>query len=150
MHEQRAYFEISEANSLIPTLEYFFAELARLQRDANSVMSKAEKLGIKLSLDGKKKTGVNKIRDKLQGEFEMLTSSYAEVLDEVHELGVIIEDPDLGTVNFYSWVDGEEVILSWQYGEPEIKHWFKVTEDFMARRSLTLICEKEFSQPQVH
>lgn len=150
MKERREYFELSEANFLIPTLEFYFAELAHIQREANELIAKAAKIGLKLSLDEKRKPTGNKMRDKLQVQFDALVNTYADILDEIHELGVVIEDPDLGTVKFYSWVDGEEVVLSWQYGESEIKHWFKVTEDFMARRPLCSSKEPDSCQSQLH
>jgi hypothetical protein len=136
MHECREYFDLSEANALIPTLEYYFAELARIQREVNELTLRAQKLGVTLDVTDATGVASNALKEKLQQQCTMLASEYADIIDEVHELGVVIEDPDLGTVNFYSWVDGDEVVLSWQYGEPEVSHWFKVTEDFMARRPL--------------
>ena len=141
MHEQREYFEVHEANAMIPTLEYYFAELARIQREVNGLTARAAELGITITASDEFKPTGNKLRDRLQRQIASLASDYADIIEEIHEMGVIIEDPDLGTVNFYSWVDGEEVILSWQYGEPEINHWFRVTEDFMARRPLKLPSE---------
>lgn len=150
MHEQREYFELSEANALIPTLEYYFAELARIQREVNDLTIKAEKLGIRIVQEDNPKPTGNKLRDRFQREIAVLASDYADIIDEIHELGVVVEDPDLGTVNFFSWVDGEEVVLSWQYGEPEINHWFRVTEDFMARRPLKIFPDTQTQHPPLH
>ena len=150
MHERREYFELSEANTMVPTLEYHFAELARIQREVNEVVMQAEKLGVTIQTEGDPVRTGNALRDKLQEKCTALASEYADIIDEVHELGVVIEDPDLGTVNFYSLVDGEEVILSWQFGEPEVGHWYKVTENFMARRPLYVDAEPNALHPPVH
>ncbi len=150
MHERREYFEINEANSMVPTLEFYFGELARIQREVNDVVHQAEKLGVKIQTEGDPIRTGNPLRDRLQEKCAALASEYADIIDEVHELGVIIEDPDLGTVNFYSLVDGEEVVLSWQFGEPEVGHWFKVSEDFMARRPLYHDAEPNNIHPPVH
>lgn len=150
MHERRSHFDIQEANALIPSLEYFFGQLARIQREVNVIARQADRLGVKLSFDAKPEPTGNRMRDGLQRKCASMAHEYADIVDEIHELGVIIEDPDLGTVNFYSWADGDEVILSWQYGESEIGHWFKVSEDFMARRPLALISTVDIAQPQTH
>lgn len=150
MHESREYFDVSEANALIPTLEFYFAELARIQREVNELTLKAQKLGIMLDVTGAKVSSNNALRERLQHRCTVLANEYADIIDEVHELGVVIEDPDLGTVNFFSWVDGDEVILSWQYGEPEVGHWYKVTEDFMARRPLEWGTASSENMPSLH
>ena len=150
MHERRSYFDVHEANALIPKLDFYFAQLARIQREVNKIARRAEQLGVKLSFDAKPEETGNRIRDTLQSKCAELANEYADIVDEVHEIGVVIEDPDVGTVNFYSWVDGEEVILSWQYGESEIAHWFRANEDFMARRPLTLISSATASRPPTH
>ena len=51
MHERREYFELHEANALIPQLEYYFGELARIQREVNRLAKEADNYGITLSLD---------------------------------------------------------------------------------------------------
>ncbi len=150
MHESREYFDLAEANALIPTLEFYFAELARIQREVNELTLRAQKLGIVLDMNGRMSSSGSVIKERLQQRCTALASEYADIIDEVHELGVVIEDPDLGTVNFFSWVDGDEVILSWQYGEPEVSHWFKVTEDFMARRPLDSGSASSEHMPSLH
>lgn len=150
MHEHREYFEVHEANALVPTLEFYFSDLARIQKEVNSLAAKAERLGVELSLSDSPAPTGHPLRDKLQEQCVALAGEYSDIVDEIQDLGVIVEDPDLGTVNFFSWVDGEEVILSWQYGEPEIGHWFKVTEDFMARRPLMTTSQATRIQPSLH
>jgi hypothetical protein len=150
MHEHREYFDVHEANALIPTLEFYFSELARIQKEVNELAAKAKRLGVELSIEERPEPTGHPIRDALQERCVGLAGEYSDIVDEIQDLGVIVEDPDLGTVNFFSWVDGEEVILSWQFGEPEIGHWFKVTEDFMARRPLGPQSQSTRLQPPLH
>lgn len=150
MYDRREYFDLSEANTLIPMLEFYFAELARIQREVNEVVMQAEKLGVKIATEGEAVRTGNPIRDRLQSRCTALASEYADIIDEIHEMGVMVEDPDMGSVNFYSHLDGEEVILSWQYGEREVAHWFRISEDFMARRPLRMDVGAGEHRPQVH
>lgn len=151
MHESREYFDIMTANELVPKLDYFFAELARVQREVNDLAQQASRCGVKLKFDDAlmpPATGSD-LRDTFQRKFATLAREYTDIIDEVHALGVVVEDPDLGTVNFYAWIDGEEVVLSWQYGEREVRHWFRVNEDFLARRPLDFM-PSERERPRVH
>ena len=149
MHEQREYFDVYEANALIPKLEYYFGELACLQREVNRLAKEAEKLGIQLTLDEEPRMTGNRAHDIFRHKCAALTREYSDILDDIHGLGVIVEDPDLGVVNFYSLIDGDEVILSWQYGEAEIGHWYRTNEDFMARRPLRNESESAYA-PALH
>ncbi len=150
MHEHREYFDVYQANDLVPKLEFHFSQLARVQREVNELAAQAEKCGVKLSFEDVLMPTGTTLRDGVQRKFAVLAREYTDVVDEIHSLGVVIEDPDLGTVNFYSWIDGEEVVLSWQYGEAAVHHWFKVTEDFMARRPLEFIPKSVAPRPAVH
>ncbi len=123
MHELRTYYNLSEANELVPRLEYLFSELARIQERVNTLSRTAKR-----SSDFSTLHADERVRT--------LSEEYLRRLHEIGELGVVVEDADHGIVRFYSWFGGEEICLSWQYGEPEVRHWHCVTEPAAARRSL--------------
>lgn len=56
--------------------------------------------------------------------------------DELSELGVELEDPALGVVNFPALRDGKEICLCWKLGEEEVGYWHSFDEGFSERRSL--------------
>lgn len=141
MHERRIYYNIFEANAQIPRLEHLFAELARIQRQANELSRRAAEVGLDIAhLAGpgaKGGRGGNPLRQKFAARMRELSEEYASKLAEIEALGVIVDDLDLGAINFYSWLGGREIFLSWQYGEPEVRHWRDVAEGPMSRRPLS-------------
>lgn len=56
--------------------------------------------------------------------------------DELIELGVELEDPALGVVNFPALRDEKEICLCWKLGEEEVGYWHSLDEGFSDRRSL--------------
>lgn len=138
IHESRVYYNLVEANAAVPRLELLFAELGRIQQEVNSLVRRARKHGVDIDPEsiGKSPPPRNSVRRQIEDRLIEYTRDYDELLDEIRSLGVVIDDIDAGSVNFYSWIDGHEVFLSWQTGEPEIAHWHAVTEDSTARRSL--------------
>ncbi len=139
MHERRSYYTIDEANSLIPRLELLFAELGRIQNKVNELSRRARELGIELGPDeaaGETETTGHPVAYLLHRQFRRLSEEYAGLLDEIHALGVVIEDLDHGIVSIYSWLGRDEILLSWQYGENEVRHWHAVGEDAEHRRPL--------------
>ncbi|QDT28630.1 DUF2203 domain-containing protein [Gimesia panareensis] len=56
--------------------------------------------------------------------------------DELSELGVELEDPAQGVVNFPALREGKEIYLCWKLGEEEVGYWHSFDEGFSERRSL--------------
>ncbi|GJM43765.1 MAG: hypothetical protein DHS20C21_06070 [Gemmatimonadota bacterium] len=55
-------------------------------------------------------------------EHDQIMRELAEYVQELKEIGCHLKDFEGGLVNFPAVVDGKEVLLSWQLGEPEITH----------------------------
>lgn len=137
--DPRRYFSPMEANAIVPSLEYFFSEMARIQRGVKNLWRKALGFGVNLDDDGLLKGGGDDpIVVHLKRRIVELSDEYAHYMERVVSLGVIVEDIDHGIVRMYSWMDGDEVFLSWQYGETEVGYWHGVREDFIARRPLRI------------
>ncbi|MFA4974316.1 MAG: DUF2203 domain-containing protein [bacterium] len=142
MHELRTYFDLREANGLIPQLERLFAELGRIQMQVNTLCRAAEASGVRIDIE-----------DAMEGRFDHICSAlpsigarlkdlsleYMDILDEIADIGVVLCDVDMGLVGFHSWFSGQEILLSWQYGEPVVGHWHGVTENHGERRSIELL-----------
>jgi hypothetical protein len=62
--------------------------------------------------------------------------TYRDRWSRLEETGAIVKDPRLGLVDFYALMDGETVLLCWQYGEEEIGFWHPVDEGFAGRKPL--------------
>ena len=55
---------------------------------------------------------------------------------ELEELGVKVEDPELGLVTMRGLYRGEVVNLCWKLGEDRVRFWFPMNGDYAARRPL--------------
>ncbi|MBT3181836.1 MAG: DUF2203 family protein [Deltaproteobacteria bacterium] len=137
--EPRRYYSISEANAIVPKLEYFFGKLGSVQRHVNNICRKANDYGINIDEDeflDKLEKLDNPIIRHLKRRLDEHSEDYLYYLDRIESLGVVVEDADHGIVRMYSWLDDDEVYLSWQYGEMEVSFWHDVDEDYIARKPL--------------
>ena len=57
-------------------------------------------------------------------------------LEQLEELEILVQDLDVGLVDFPSLRDGEEVYLCWIVDEPEIAHWHRPGTGLPGRRPL--------------
>jgi hypothetical protein len=58
---------------------------------------------------------------------------------ELEELGVKVEDPELGLVTMRGMHRGEVVNLCWKLGEDRVRFWFPKDGDYAARRPLDAV-----------
>lgn len=124
MTSDKRYFDLEEANAMIPWLDHAFAAVSKLR-------SRLER-------------AADSQADALQRQVE-------DHLNEVVDRGIEVVDIDHGIVNFYTWDGDEEVVLSWQYGETEIHFWHEPFEDFCHRRPLRqIIADAPHAGPAIH
>jgi hypothetical protein len=124
-------FTVSEANALIPRLEII---IERLQRQARTLREAAQELAASSGeptdvLDTER---LLSLRPALRPVIEDVDS----LLEEIHTCGGHFKGLDLGLVDFPAEVDGELVLLCWQYGEKEIGFYHTVDGGFAGRRAL--------------
>ena len=153
MHELRTYFDLAEANGLKPQLERLFSELARVQMQVNNLCRAAEAAGVRIDLDdaceGRFDT-ISSVMPSIGGRLKDLSEEYLGILDEIEDIGVVLCDVDMGLVGFRSWFAGQEIILSWQFGEPMVGHWHCLTENPDERRSLELLASARPDSVSLH
>ena len=74
--------------------------------------------------------------EELQVELEDNINHINNLSIELGKLGVEVDDPSLGVVNFNSLRGIETVFLSYRLGEKTVNHWHHLDEDFDSRRKM--------------
>ena len=60
----------------------------------------------------------------------------AECVRRIGAAGVQVKDLDEGLLDFPAKRDGEDVLLCWKVGEPEVSFWHGIEEGFAGRKPL--------------
>ncbi|MBI4374984.1 MAG: DUF2203 domain-containing protein [Elusimicrobia bacterium] len=121
------YFEVDEAQALIPKLEEIFRtvlEIAPRAQDKSDVVKRLE--------DGNSPTDL--AIEKAQLEF--LIGEINEWLQRIVELGALPKGLEPPLVDFPARLGGREVYLCWRLGEKEITHYHGTDEGFSERKKL--------------
>lgn len=131
------YFTLEEANELVPQLAHLMGQQMKLLGEIESlVRSLSAELG---PLDEERvkpeDTDPPAVRER-KTALARAVQTYRERWSRVEETGALVKDPRLGLVDFYATIEGETVLLCWQYGEEEVSFWHPVDEGFSARRPL--------------
>ncbi len=69
-----------------------------------------------------------------------------DLLLELKELGVTVEDPEIGLVTMRGLVGGEIVNLCWKLGEERVRFWYPDGGSYDARRPLDAAGAKASAQ----
>jgi hypothetical protein len=136
MAEHR-YFTLDEANELVPQLAHLMGQQMKLLGEIESlVRSLSAELGpldeARVKPDDADSPGIRERKNTLARAVQ----TYRDRWTRVEETGAIMKDPRLGLVDFYATIEGETVLLCWQYGEDEVAFWHPVDEGFASRRPL--------------
>lgn len=130
------YFTISEANALVPVLQAQLEQLQRLQRIAQEKFEEMERL----KQVGKNPSGTYILAFDLklaQEVFDRAVTEANEFIRQVNEAGCEIRNIELGLVDFPAIIDGEDALLCWQSGEPEVLFYHARHAGFQGRKPLT-------------
>jgi len=134
-------FTIEEANALIPTMELLMERVQRCGLALRAeIESAAEEMGcgfedMELStlLEGHPSVG------ELAAELE-------HQVGEIERRGAQFKGFELGLVDFPAELDGEVVLLCWQFGEKEISHWHGLEDGFDGRQPLPVAVPRTLVQ----
>jgi hypothetical protein len=128
-------FTVSEANALLPWLSEHLPRLRHLAQRLHETAVEIEKIkAVGLRDDGVlimahdyrvAKRAFNELREQLESGVE-----------EVRARGVEIKDLGSGLVDFPAVIDGEEVLLCWRLGEPEVAFYHGYRDGFRGRRPI--------------
>jgi len=124
-------FTLSEANALIPKLELVMGKLQRqsavLREQVNEV---AGGLG-----ENPERLSVPQILE-LRPQLRPVIDEVEQLLAEIAACGGQMKGLDLGLVDFPAEMNGDVVLLCWQYGEKEIGYYHSFEAGFAGRQPL--------------
>jgi hypothetical protein len=130
----RKFFTPAQANKMLPLVSAITRDIVALHTTFQEGLARVHHLqaaaeGGELPAAGKAEldalvTGLEKDRDQLRA-----------YLTEMQNLGLDFKGGP-GLVDFPAWVDGREIYLCWQMGEPAVTHWHEIDAGFAGRQKL--------------
>ncbi|MAP84768.1 MAG: hypothetical protein CMF83_03455 [Candidatus Marinimicrobia bacterium] len=127
-------FTVEEANGLLNTISPILDKLS--ERSVKQEMLEEQLEEIMEEVRDDYRTALRPGWEELQVELEENINHINNLNVELGKLGVEIDDPNLGVVNFSSLRGIETVFLSYRLGEETVNHWHHLDEDFDCRRQM--------------
>ena len=127
------YFNLREANELIPWLEESFRSIDPIRQQAQELRERISNAEQRVRVNGG--GGVDsqmESRRRLEEIIELIRSRIAEVQSR----GIIVRNLETGLVDFPTLEEGREVYLCWHRGEREVAYWHEVDTGFADRQPI--------------
>jgi hypothetical protein len=128
-------YTVEEANRELPRVRPIVAQIAELSAmrpDLEEQLRMAEYSAQRPGANGETREREHQARDAVQGAEEELLKAVLNL----NSLGIQLNGPLEGLIDFPSYRDGELVELCWKLGEERVEHWHRVGEGFAGRKRL--------------
>ena len=126
MAQFKKHYTRDEARQLLPLVQQWLEELARVQellRQYDERMSHALGLGDDL--------GGEWVDKNIRG-----ISAAKEILLRFRKRDIQLKDLDRGLIDFPAFIGGKEVFLCWEKGEEDIEFWHDLEGGYAGRERL--------------
>jgi hypothetical protein len=124
-------FTVHEANALIPKLELL---MGKLQRHGATLSAQIDEIAHAIGQPPEAVTAAQLL--ELRPELSPVIDELETLLGEIDACGGQLKGLDLGLVDFLTEINGEVVLLCWQYGEKEIAYYHSLETGFSGRKPL--------------
>lgn len=129
------YFTLESANDMIPFLTDKILQMRKIKSEISQVAAALEENGMNME-DLFKKTDLTPEQQSQRQFLEKLGDEINDAMFDIQERGAILKDIEKGLVDFHTKIAGEEALLCWKFGEPEIAFWHDLESGFPGRKSL--------------
>jgi hypothetical protein len=126
------YFTLEEANAALEELRPIAEEMVAKRRELVEAQGRRAALGAQVVTNGGDLTPSDfaEADDELEGA----ASELARCVERIQAAGVLVKDLDQGLLDFPALREGEEILLCWRVGEPDIEYWHGLEEGFAGRK----------------
>ncbi len=126
---KRKYLTLEEAQKMVPEVRRRLLKIMKLNK-AIELLSEIE-----ISYYDDYEAMSNEV--SFNKKFHSFCFKLFHELELLMSKGAILDNMELGTVNFNSINEGKPVVLCWQIGDKHIKFWHDADEDFSARKPIS-------------
>ncbi len=129
------HFTLREAQRLLPKISDLLRDAMAARTEATEAEREVRASTERIILMG----GILMDRAAARGSKSRLEAAAARLrssVEQIQELGCVVKDLETGLIDFPTTYRGQEVLLCWKMGEPEIQFWHGVDEGFAGRKAI--------------
>jgi hypothetical protein len=123
------------------TLEYAEAILPKLKRVVRKIVNTNRTLEFMSSIEIKYDDVYSEMRNNLKfnKKFFKLSHDLYSLLDFLLDKGIVVKDIEKGSVEIFSLHESREILLCWELGDEEIRHWREINSRNKDKKPISLL-----------
>ena len=127
-------FTVEEADSLLSKINPMLVELSDFSVRQEMLEEQLEEIMEEVRDDYR--AALKPGWEDLQVELENNINHVNKMILDLGAIGIEVDDPTLGVINFNSMRGIETVFLSYRLGETCVNHWHQLDENYECRRKM--------------
>ncbi len=129
------FFSVEKANSALVLVRPIVTELLTRHKRLTKVQFEIEALEEKIQQQGQLELEEcdEALLDQLYDEMYKTLDRITHNIEELHAVGCVFKDFQVGITDFPTHFNGRDVYLCWQHGESEISHWHEMEDGYNGR-----------------
>lgn len=139
------FFTIEKANSALVLVRPIVTELMTQHKRLAKLQFEIEALESKIAGSAEELADEEALVERLYEEMRLVLDRVSHNVEELHLVGCVFKDFQMGMVDFPTHFNGRDVYLCWQHGELNIAHWHELEEGFTGRNPITEYFSKHSS-----
>lgn len=132
MSDPIRYFTLEEANNTLPYVRRVVMDIVAEYGAWRDTIHRYELIAAASRSD----RGETDEQVALREQVDQIARRINNFIEELAKVGCVFKGFEPGLVDFYSRLDGRDVFLCWQLGEPQIAYWHEVDSGFAGRQEL--------------
>ncbi len=125
----KKHFTITEAEKMLPSIGRILKRTIKLNKALDLLSS------IEIEVYDDDYNNLRRVT-KLNKQFHKLSYEFYSNIEKIEDMGCIINDLEIGIIDFYSIFEGKEIFLCWKLGESKIKFWHESDCSYIARKPI--------------
>ncbi|MFH0970678.1 MAG: DUF2203 family protein [Candidatus Diapherotrites archaeon] len=133
------YFTLEEAECTLPKVKRHMTRLMSVHDELTALS------GVKISADPYDWT-THLLAININKRYHELSFKYFAELESLTKIGCYVKDVQQGLVDFYSKMGQKDILLSWQYDEPNLLYYHDESSGVNRRIPISKLRQKLFEQ----
>lgn len=126
------YFTLDEANSTLPYVRRIVSDIFEEYCSWRDTIHRYELIAAASRSD----QGETDEQVALREQVDLIARRINRFIEELTQVGCVFKGFEPGLVDFYSRLNGRDILLCWQLGEDEIAYWHELGTGFAGRQAL--------------
>ncbi len=132
----RRFYTPEEANRALPLVRMIVSDIVSLYQEIRDRRERLAVITERAAAHPPRDDDYSAELEQMEASIRIDIDRLQEYIQELNQLGIELQDAEVGLIEFPGLLDGLEICLSWKLGEKLVTHWHECGGSFEDRKPL--------------